>query len=252
MEDDRASGPDSGARHRRGSRSRAEDGGSDEEEPEEIDEITPIADYVVEHVRVHRSPVVARALRVYKDRGLAAMANEFRITKAPRKTLKALLNVARLQFDDVVLIFDGFDNWNTVPPDLRAKIAASLSDIRWTSDGLGIFVVMVNRDATPEVEEPFAAGTRVDWDFAGLVPMEESPGALLPDVVDSWLASAALPGSEPLTMAHPLLVSLRETAGDDLHKFVDSGLSSRSKMPRTGEYPWTRKRATRLVEAAAD
>ncbi len=119
------------------------------------------------------------------------MANEFRITKAPRKTLKALLNVCRLQFDDVVLMFDGFDNWNTVPPDLRTKIASSLSDIRWTSDGLGVLVVMVTRDANPELEEQFASGTRVDWDFAGIVPMEENPGELLPDVVDGWLSAAA-------------------------------------------------------------
>ena len=53
------------------------------------DEDAPVVDYLIEYTRAHLSPVIARALRMYKERGLSALAEEIKITKAPRKTLTA-------------------------------------------------------------------------------------------------------------------------------------------------------------------
>ncbi len=50
-----------------------------------------VFDYVVEYTREHLSPVIARALRAYRVRGVAVAATELTITKAPRKTLGAIL-----------------------------------------------------------------------------------------------------------------------------------------------------------------
>ena len=48
-----------------------------------------VLDYLIEYTRAHLSPVIARGLRMYRERGLSALAEELKITKAPRKTLAA-------------------------------------------------------------------------------------------------------------------------------------------------------------------
>ncbi len=60
---------------------------------EKADEDSAIIDYLIEYTRAHLSPVFARALRMYKERGLSALAEEIKITKAPRKTLAAAIEL---------------------------------------------------------------------------------------------------------------------------------------------------------------
>ncbi|MDP2234120.1 MAG: hypothetical protein Q8K89_10820, partial [Actinomycetota bacterium] len=55
----------------------------------EIEQLA-VSDYVLGYVKEHISPVIARGLRVYRQSGVDAMSQEFKITRAPRKTLGAL------------------------------------------------------------------------------------------------------------------------------------------------------------------
>jgi hypothetical protein len=191
---------------------------SDEQTPEE-DIDRAILDYIVEHTKVHLSPVIARALRVYKDRGLVALTAELTITKAPRKTLSALVRFARIRFRKIVLIYDGFDNWAQTPSEVRSQITSTLSELRWMLESDAVVAIMVERGGVPELEEQFGAGTHVDWDFPGLIALEESPDALDPQMIDRWLASAAMHGTAPLTVEDPVLSAMLAEAEGSLKAF---------------------------------
>lgn len=167
-----------------------------------------MVDYIVEHTKAHLSPVVARALRVYRERGLAAMAEELKITKAPKKTLAAIVRLARSRFAKVALIFDGFELWYQVPAETRSLIAGTLSEIRWMLESDAVMVFMLESGEVPELEEQFGGGTRLEWGFSGLAAFEKDPQVLDATAINSWLARANLPGTEPLTMDDPVLSAL--------------------------------------------
>ena len=155
-----------------------------------------VFEYVFEYTREHLSPVVARALRAYRVRGVAVAATEFTITKAPRKTLGAILKFARCRFRHVVAIFDNFDAWPLADNDLRSKVVGSISEVRsLLGDDLEM-VFLVEKDLAPELEEQFGHGRRVTWDFGNLDSYFEDPESLQPAWIDSWLASAALSGAD--------------------------------------------------------
>ena len=179
-----------------------------------------MADYIVEYTKVHLSPVVARGLRVCRERGLAAMATEFKVTKAPRKTLKALASFAALRFKKIVLIYDGFDNWGQVPTEMRTDVVTSLSEMRWMLESEGLFVLLLEEGVVRELEEQFAAGQKVRLDFPGLPALQEAPDGLDPQVVNAWLAAATLGGAEPRTLEDPVLSALADAAGGSLKLFA--------------------------------
>lgn len=185
---------------------------------ENVDEA--ILDYIVDYTKARISPVVARALRVYRERGLAAMATEFRVTKAPRKTLAALAKFARVRFRKVVLIYDGFDSWNSAPPELRRDITTSLSEIRWLLDSDAMMVMMLEKDGVDELEEAFSGGTHIDWTFDSVRKVFDRPDVLDLEMVDSWLSAAAVVGSEPITTTNTILVEIAAAANGSMNAFV--------------------------------
>lgn len=182
--------------------------------------MTTVRDYIIEYARTHVSPVVARGLRMYHDRGLVAMSDEFKITKAPRKTLDALVRFARHRFQKVALIFDGFDDWNQIPVDLRSKIVGSLSDMRWKLAGNAFLVMMIQGESAPELHETFSTGTLISWDFPGLVAAQSRPDEIERESVDRWLASAALPGATPLSLDDPMLARMVELSEGSFARFA--------------------------------
>ena len=165
------------------------------DEPEVDDSKQAVVDYIIEHAATHLSPVIARCIRVYQERGLAAASMELRVTKAPRKTLSAVVDLARARFASVALIFDGFDSWTSVPTELRQSIVVTMTELRWLFDGRAILVLGLERDEVPELEEAFSAATKVDWDFKWILPLQADPTKLEPEMVDEWLAAAALVGA---------------------------------------------------------
>jgi hypothetical protein len=178
-----------------------------------------VFDYVVEYTAKHLSPVVARGLRVHRDRGLAAFAEELKVTKAPRKTLVSLLGLASQRFAKTVVIYDGFENWLEISADLRSRMAGVLSDVRWKTAGPAFPVMVVTPGEAPELEETFGASGSVRWDFSGLLPLQESPGELLEGVTSSWVEAAALPGAT-ISAGDPVLVRLREAAQGSMVRFI--------------------------------
>jgi len=182
-----------------------------------------VADYIIEYTREHLSAVIARALRVYVDRGLIAAGNEFDITKAPRKTFAAIVQFARCRYSQVVLMWDGFTNWGEIERELRSKIVGILSEMRWSVDGLAVPVFLVEAGAAPELEDSFASSTKLDWDFPGLLELGENPEAVTLSIVDRWLANAAIPGVTPLTVADPGIAALVDAADGSMHRFIRLG-----------------------------
>lgn len=178
-----------------------------------------VFDYLVEYTAKHLSPVVARGLRVHRDRGLAAFAEELKVTKAPRKTLGSLLDLACQRFNKTVFLYDGFENWLEIPAELRSRIVGVLSDVRWKTAGRAFPVMVLTPGEAPELEETFGASGTITWDFAGLLPLQENPGVLLENVAASWVQAAALPGSS-ITMEDPALVRLRQAAQGSMPRFI--------------------------------
>ena len=191
---------------------------ADELSPEE-DADRAILDYLVEYTNVHLSPVIARGLRVYHDRGLVALTAELTITKAPRKTLAALVRFARVRFRKIVLIYDGFDNWAATPADIRSQIAGTLSELRWMLEDDACVVLLLERGGVPELEEQFGSGKVLAWDFPGVLPLEEAPDAIDIEMLDRWLAAAAAPGASPITVGDPVLSALLARAEGSLKAF---------------------------------
>jgi hypothetical protein len=162
--------------------------------------------------------VVARAIDAYRRQGAAAAAQELKITKAPRKTFKAIGALAAFGFDAVVIAFDQFDGWERIGPDVRGQIASSLTEMRWALDGAGVVAIMSRAGATPELEELFAAAERVDWDFKTLAPFEEGEGVAAIPVAD-WLAAASL-GDPTVSADDPVFAVIEQRADGDLDAYV--------------------------------
>jgi hypothetical protein len=169
-------------------------------------------DYLVEYTKVHLSPVIARALRVYKERGLAALAAEFKVTKAPRKTLAALARLARVRFRKVVVVYDGFEGWPSVPQTTRSLVMTALLEIRWLLEHDGLVIIMLERNEVPELEEQFSSANRIDWDFEGVVRVGENPHEFDRELLSNALRAAARPGAIPMTLDDPVLKALMDAA----------------------------------------
>ncbi len=180
-----------------------------------------VVDYFIEYTSVHLSSVIARALRVYKERGLAAMSTEFRVTNAPRKTLLALVKFARSRFRKIVLIFDGFDGWSNVPPELRSSIVATFTEMRWQLAEDAVIVMMLDKGVAPELEEQFGAATAVEWEFEDLPAAQEAADNLDLGLVGGWIVAAAGVGQEPaFDVTDPVIESLAEAAEGSMRSFV--------------------------------
>ena len=193
---------------------------------EEDDPDQAVADYIVEYTKVHLSPVVSRALRVYRERGLGALSAEFSITKAPRKTLAAVAKFASVRFRKIVLVYDGYEGWAQVPIETRTQVAATLAEMRWLLESDGVIVMMLERGQVPELEEQFAGGAQVAWDFPGVIPLQGAHDLLDTTLVNWWLAAASYPGAQPLTLGDETLAALFEAAGGSLRAFTTMGAAA--------------------------
>lgn len=184
------------------------------------DENKAVLDYLVEYARVHLSPVVARGLRMYRERGLSALSEEFKITKAPRKTLGKLAKLATLRFRKIALLYDEFAYWPEIPAELRSQIAGSLTQLRWKLDGHAVMVLMLAEGEAPELEEALSGPTVVDWTFKNLIALQDAPNVITESVVNDWIASATLPGREPATLADMGYARLVRESEGDLTRFI--------------------------------
>lgn len=154
-----------------------------------------VVTYVIAHAKKHASPVIARGLKAYVNSGTAAMAQELKVTRAPRKTLGALAKFARLTHRSVVIIYDGFEAWPDIPDDLRAIIVSGLSEVRLALGGHGT-VLIAGSDDAPEIDDQFATAIRVDWAIPELEQVQQPEAPCDAELVARWLTDAALPAAD--------------------------------------------------------
>jgi len=178
-----------------------------------------VIDYIIEYAATHLSKVVARGLRMYRERGLAAMSTEWKITKAPRKTLAAIAEFASARYAKLAIIYDGFENWGQIDEELRRTIVVTLAEMRWMLDKDAVFVLLLEDGGAPELEEQFGAGTQLKWDFPYLVALQSAPDELDETMIDSWLGAASIM-DKPLSLQHPVLAALAADANGSLTSFV--------------------------------
>jgi hypothetical protein len=151
-----------------------------------------VGEYLIAYAGVHFSPVIARALRAFRDFGTQSFAQELRITKAPKKTLKALCRFARFRYRQVVFIFDRFEPWESATPEIRTGIVATFAELRWSLDPDGTLVIMLKESEAPELHEHFAAATKLSWDMPLVARLE---GGVLPiddETVRALIAASSI------------------------------------------------------------
>jgi len=195
--------------------------------------VAAVGDYVIAYTKEHLSPVVARGIKAYRAQGFASMAEELKITKAPTKTLVALLRFVRPLYRSGALIYDRLEMWENVPADLRGKIVASLTELRWALKDYAPLVLILVPGAAPELEEAFSAARRIDWSFSELEQVREADAQFDAEVARGWLKSATVDGSVPawadrLLAAVPagtLLDSACAALSWSLARAADAGLS---------------------------
>ncbi|MBE0477194.1 MAG: hypothetical protein IBX62_08875 [Coriobacteriia bacterium] len=178
----------------------------------------PVAEYVIAHLKAHLSPVVARAVRAYVSDGFAAVAQELKVTKAPKKTLAAAARFATFRWRKLVVVYDRFDPWPTLDDETKALVVGSLSELRWVLGPHAVFAISLPHGLAPQIEEQFAGAERVEWDFAGIEEMLAAPTVLDPGLVRHWLEAAAL-NDDAVAGAERDLSAIAEAAGGDLLKF---------------------------------
>jgi len=132
---------------------------------------------------------------------------------SPQDTL-ALAKFAGYRFDKVVIFYDGFGNWITVPP-IRVSDATSLWEIRWLLESEGIVVMLLEKGDVAELEEQFGSGRHVEWDFNGLNAVNENRTAFRPRC--STVGLRPRPILAPLRSRFSAIPSdgLKEASADD-------------------------------------
>jgi hypothetical protein len=81
-------------------------------------------------------------------------------------------------------------------------------------------VLILGAGQAPELEETFAGGPVVPWTFENLPVIEEGPDEIHPEMIDEWIASAAVPGATSFTMAETGLRSLEAVSGGSARRFL--------------------------------
>jgi len=156
-----------------------------------------VEEYIHAYTTEHLSPVVTRGLRAFSAQGTDSMAQELKVTKAPSKTLVALLRFAESRLRLGVLLYDNFAIWPSVPNELRHKIVATFSQLRWSLKDVGVLVFMITPGDAPEVEEAFSSGRHISWDFEELFRVANAGCAFDRAGAERWLVSAMTSGEMP-------------------------------------------------------
>jgi hypothetical protein len=194
-----------------------EEGPEEEPEPQKTPEDL-LVDYVVAHTKAHLSPVIARGIAGYRNSGTVSTAQEWKITKAPRKTLAALSKLAAYRYRRVVVMWDQFDAWNQgMHEDWKIKILSAFTEMRFAMGENGLLVLMVQEGQAPEIEQQFGTGVVVDWSMPELERLRADQDLLDPEIVRSWVAAATVSDGdgEPLNGLDPLI----EAADGSLERF---------------------------------
>lgn len=180
-----------------------------------------LIDYLVAHARAHLSPVVGRGIRAYFEHGADTLAQGLRVTKAPRKTLAAVVRLAGYQWRQVIMIYDSFDLWELIDEDQRPIIVGTFVEMRLSLGASGTLAFLVEEGKAVELEDQFAGARRVRWDMNGMDRLQTGEKfmdlALIQEALD---AAAVDEEGSPIRADGPELAPLVEAAPDDIEAFV--------------------------------
>lgn len=196
----------------------------------------PVLEYIVAYARARYSPVIARSLRVYLRDGVGALADELKITKAPRKTLSTIIDLAGLRFRKVLMLFDGFDNWSAMPEELKVKYIASLAEIRARAGANAMMAFLVPTGAAPELEDQFSGPNRIQVGFPGVPVLGPEGIALDAEVVANWWHSAVLTGADVPAFADTELPAMIDAAQGDIEAFRVAAEEYTADVARRGSW----------------
>lgn len=163
-----------------------------------------VAEYLYAHAAAHLSPVLSRGLKAYRAQGIASMAEELKVTKAPTKTLSALAAFATFRFRAIAVVLDRFDVFEVASEQLRSDIATTLFQLRWKLKDWMVFALLLPPGLAPQIEESFGSARRVDWSFSELEMVESSEAAYDAAIAARWLSACSLNGLAPEWAAEAL------------------------------------------------
>ena len=192
-------------------------------EQEPLTETSPDAsmrEYLLALAHTRLSPIVARAIASFGRYGESLSAQELKITKAPRKTLAAVLRLMSTRWTNVVVIYDNFDAWPILDQQTKVEVLASLMELRYIIAETGAMVVGILAGKSPEIAEQFAAAEQVDWLLPELEALSKGSRDYDPAWVQSWLDAASAAGVSGLRADGPELAPLVEAAAGDLMSFA--------------------------------
>jgi hypothetical protein len=193
---------------------------SEEEAVPEKPRDEAVREYLLAHLRADLSPVIARALGTCEKWGRTMVAQELKVTKAPRKTLTALLRLMTYRWKHVFVLYDRFDPWPMMDQQPRMDALAALTELRWIIGEHGVMGVLIVKGQAIEVEEQFAAGEQVDWSMPELTPLYNGEFAFDAARVQRWLDAAASAGESAIKADGPELAPLVDACEDDVLRFA--------------------------------
>jgi hypothetical protein len=178
-----------------------------------------VRDYLFALARTRLSPVLSRALEGFGAYGESLTAQELKVTKAPRKTLAAVLRLMNARWDNITIIYDNFDAWPLLDQQTKMDVLASLTELRWIIAEAGVMVVAVFKGRTIELEEQFAAAEQVDWSMPELTPLYGGVTGFNAVWVQSWLDAASVEGPSRFRADGPEFAPLVAASDNDLVTF---------------------------------
>jgi hypothetical protein len=192
-------------------------------EVEASDAVSPddlVGSYLIAHLRSDLGPVVARAVRAYRDWGSTIVAQELKVTKAPRKTLSAVLRLMSHRWPCVVVLYDRFDAWPMLEQQTKMDVLGALTELRWIIGVHGVMGVALVDAQAIEIEEQFAAAEHVDWSMPELTPLYSGDVAFASDRVQRWLDAASIVGLSPVKADGPELKPIVDACENDVLRYA--------------------------------
>lgn len=197
----------------------AADGSEAEVDPDEARRAA-VREYVIAHTRANLSPVVARGIAAYHAQGSFAAGQEMRMTKAPKKTLTAVLKFARAYWKSVALIFSRFEPWELLQEDYRLEFLGAFAQLRWVVGDNGLMCFLAQPGQVPELEEAFAGGHTFTFELTEAPKVQAWEAPFDREVVDAWIEAAKVPGVGASIAETPAIDRLAEEADGDLAAFI--------------------------------
>lgn len=180
-----------------------------------------IREYVIAFTAKHLSPVVARGIAAFVAQGTFAAAQEIKMTKAPKKTLGALLQFASMYWRSVALIFTRFDPWGMLEQDLRQEFVGAFAQLRLVvGEHHGIIAFAADPAGVPEIAETFPGGETVSLDYPELEAVQEYNAPLDMGIVSEWLRSASIDGVGARVADSPVIKRLADESDGKLDDFI--------------------------------